>query len=187
MNADALPEIKLNPAGARWFCLHCQRKREAVAASRLREFGGIEVFNPRLRFRKSSPRGPAWVTEPLFPNYTFARFDLRLSLARVRSARGVSGVVHFGSHYPLVPDETIEDLRRLFGGQEIVRVPLEARVGQAVELAGGVFHGLDAVILRVMPAQDRIQVLLDFMGRQTVVEVGLKAVIQPGPRQVRIA
>ena len=186
MNAKEQDEIKHKTEGVGWFCIRSQRKREAVAAACLRAFEGVEAFNPSLRYRKLTRRGAAWITEPLFPSYLFARFNLHLALARVRSARGVSGIVHFGSHHPHVPDEVIEELRRFFGEAEILQVPLDPAVGQTIELAGGAFHGLEAVIMRVMPAQERIQVLMDFMGRQTVVEVGLNAVVPPKGRHLTL-
>jgi len=34
-----------------------------------------------------------------------------------------------------------------------------------------VFHGLEAVVERVLPARERVVVLLEFLGRQTMVEV----------------
>jgi transcriptional antiterminator RfaH len=186
MNAQTPCEIKSKSELSGWFCVRCQRKRESVAASSLREFDAVQVFNPFLRFRRSTPRGPAWVTEPLFPSYLFACFNLRSCLGRVRSARGVAGVVHFGDNYPVVPDPIIAELRRFFAGREIFPIPLEPQVGQSVELAGGLFHGLEAVIMRVMPARERIKVLLDFMGRQTLVEVGLDAVVPRDARAVNL-
>jgi transcription antitermination factor NusG len=45
-------------------------------------------------------------------------------------------------------------------------------------------HGLSAVITQVMPAKERVKVLLEFLGQQTVVEVGTSAVVkQDGPRE----
>jgi len=64
------------PPSLAWFCVRSQPKHEHIAAARLRE-SGLEVFLPRIRFKKHSVRGPVWVTEALFPNYLFARFDFR--------------------------------------------------------------------------------------------------------------
>jgi hypothetical protein len=37
-------------------------------------------------------------------------------------------------------------------------------------------HGLQALVTRVMPSKQRVAVLLDFLGRQTVVELDRDAV-----------
>ncbi|HEY1786654.1 MAG TPA: transcription termination/antitermination NusG family protein, partial [Verrucomicrobiae bacterium] len=94
-----------------WFCVQTQAKREYIAASNLRQDAQVEVLLPRIRYRQSTRRGPAWVTEALFLGYLFARFPLPLLLRRVQSLRGVRGVVHFGDRWPSIPDRVIAELR----------------------------------------------------------------------------
>jgi len=98
-----------------WFCLRSQPKHEHIAARHLRLMEGVEVFNPRIRFARATRTGPLWVTEALFPNYLFARFDWKTSLTRVHYSPGVSGVVHFGSRWPTVPERSIEEIRAMLG------------------------------------------------------------------------
>src|SRR5437867_9199724 len=86
----------LSPA---WFCLRAQPKHEHIAARHLRQMPGVEVFLPRIRFRRTTRRGAVWATEALFPNYLFARFDWHTSLRRVHHAPGVAGVIHFGDRW----------------------------------------------------------------------------------------
>ena len=38
-------------------------------------------------------------------------------------------------------------------------------------MADGAFAGMSAVVLRLLPARRRVQVLLDFLGRPTPVEI----------------
>ena len=166
-----------------WFCVRSRPKHEHIAAARLRE-AGLEVFLPRLRFKKGSVRGPVWVTEALFPNYLFARFDLRASLRLVRSAAGVSQVVHFGEITPAVPDDVVNELRAHLGTEELHVIPENFAPDERVQISGGVLHGLSAVITQVMPAKERVKVLLEFLGQQTVVEVdALTLVREKGPRE----
>src|SRR5260221_14270934 len=98
-----------------WFCVRSQLKHEHIAAAHLRRYQAIEVFLPRIRFKRSRQQGPVWVTEALFPNYIFARFNWKNSLRAVLHARGVAGVVHFGKSWPVIPDESIDQLRATFG------------------------------------------------------------------------
>lgn len=171
-----------DPAPA-WFCVRARPKHEHIAAARLRE-AGLEVFLPRLRFKKGSVRGPVWVTEALFPNYLFARFSLHAALRLVRSAAGVSQVVHFGELIPSVPDEVVTELRARLGAEELHVIPENFAPDERVQISGGVMHGLSAVVTQVMPAKERVKVLLEFLGQQTVVEVDLRAVVREGgPRE----
>lgn len=120
------------------------------------------------------------VTESLFPNYLFARFDWTTSLARVNFAPGVGGVVHFGTQWPMVPDQVIDELRASLGEDNLLVVPGELSPGDEVDISGSPFHGLQAVVQRVMPGKQRVMVLLDFMGRQSTVEVPLSAIVKKG-------
>ena len=163
-----------------WFCVRSQPKHEHIAAARLRT-EGIEVFLPRIRFKKGSVRGPVWVTEALFPNYLFARFHWRESSRLVRHASGVSTVVHFGATVPKVPDEVIAELRQRIGEKELHVLPDKLAEGDAVQLTSGPLRGLAAVVTRVMPARERVEVLLDFLGRQTAVEIEQSGVVKQSP------
>ena len=177
------PDAENAGAELAWFCLRSQPKHEHIAAAYLRRHEGIEVLNPRIRFARPTRQGRIWVTEALFPNYLFARFDWRTALTRVHYSPGVSGVVHFGNKWPTVPDAVMEELSAVLGQDEVHEVPAALQPGDNVTIAGGAFHGLEAVITQVMPGRERVTVLLDFLGRQTAVEVGVTAIVKEGFRR----
>jgi len=154
-----------------WFCLRSHPKREHIAAAQLRQDLEIEVFLPRIRYKRCTRFGPVWTTEALFQNYLFARFDPGACLRRVRNAHAVRGVVHFGDRYPAIPDSVIEDLRSASGPNEMCVVGDTFNPGDPVRISGGPFHGLEAIVTRAMPGQQRVALLLDFLGRQTMVEL----------------
>jgi transcriptional antiterminator RfaH len=87
-------------------------------------------------------------------------------------------VVHFGDRWPIVPEAVIEELRASIGADQVHVIREELRPGEAVQIAGGVFHGLRAVVTRVMPSRERVAVLLEFLGRQTSVELPSAALIR---------
>jgi transcriptional antiterminator RfaH len=68
------------------------------------------------------------------------------------------------------------------GEEEVRLVEPSLRVGDEVEVAAGSFAGFRGIVTRIMPARDRVSVLLDFLGRQTTVEVPLDGVSHDGPR-----
>ena len=177
-NAEAAAE-----PGIAWFCVRSQPKHEHIAARHLRQMEQVEVFNPRIRFARPTRLGPVWVTESLFPNYVFARFDWRTSLTRVHYAPGVAGVIHFGSKWPTVPDEIIAAIRASLGTEEIHVISADFAPGDAFKVAGGIFHGLEAVITQVMPGRQRVTILMHFLGRQTTVEVGVHAITKHTTRR----
>ena len=179
-------ENKTTAGGAAWFCLRSQPRHEHVAAAHLRKTGGFEIFLPRVRFRRATRRGTVWVTEALFPGYLFARFDWRMSLRRIQSIRGVSSVVHFGERWPTIPEETIGRLREAVGADELRVIPSRLQPGDEVQITGGALRGLHAVISRVMPARERVAVLLEFLGRQATIELPADSVIKEGGERAEI-
>ncbi len=168
-----------------WFCLKAQPKREHIAADHLRQLPEVEVFLPRIRFQKKTARGPVWFTEALFPGYVFAKFDFKSQFRQVNYATAIRGIVHFGDHWPTVPESAIAELREVVGSENIHIVAEPLAAGEEVEVAAGAFRGLKAVVSRVMPARDRVQVLLEFLGRQTSVEINAGDVLREGDQRRR--
>lgn len=160
----------------RWYCIRSQPRRQYVAASHLRSLG-IEVFNPFLRFQRPTRRGPAWTTAPLFPNYLFARFELLAFFRRARYAFGVSDILRFGSHWAELPDAEIAHLREVWSHTDALQPLQPIAVGAPVVLAGGLFHGIEASVVALLPARQRIKILLDFLGGPKEVEVDAAAVL----------
>ncbi len=168
----------------RWFCVRTTPKREHIAAAHLRREAGIEVFLPRIRFRRLTRRGPVWFTEALFPGYAFSRFDLKQSLRHILHLPGVMGVVHFGDKWPAVGDEVIADLKTSLGETELHVIPALPDVGESVRLTPPQFQNLSGLVSEVLPAKARVKVLLEFLGRQTTVELPVEHVVrESNPRQ----
>jgi transcriptional antiterminator RfaH len=171
------PDPSRQDGSVAWFCVRSQPKHEHIAAEHLKKELGLEVFLPRIRFKRLTRQGPAWFTEALFPSYLFARFDLAARLRRVHHARGVCNVVHFGNRWPTVPDAAIAELRSAIGAEEVHVIAEELEPGTTVQIAGGAFHGLRAVVARAVPGRQRVAVLLEFLGRQTAVEIPRAALV----------
>ena len=167
-----------NEADSAWYCLYSRRKQEHVAAAHVTLLGSIPVFCPRIRFRRQTRGGATvMVTEAMFPGYLFARFCLGEMLPQVRSAHGVSSIVRFGDWYPVIDDSVIEQLRDKTGGNAIAELVPEFAPGDSVRLTEGPLAGLEAVITQVLPGKERVRLLLEFLGRETVTEARTNQVI----------
>lgn len=160
----------------RWFCLRSKPKRQHVAATHLRSLG-IEVFNPQLRYRRPTRRGPVLSSTWLFPNYVFARFELMAHFRRVRYAFGVSDILRFGARWAEIPDEEITRLRDVWRESDSFEPPQRLEVGTPVVLTGALFHGIEAEVVALLPARQRVKVLLDFLGGLKEAEVDCAEVV----------
>jgi transcription antitermination factor NusG len=98
----------------------------------------------------------------------------------VHYAPGVSGIVHFGEKWPTVPERAIEEIRAQLETDGICQLEDSIEAGETVEIAGHAFLGLQAVVTQVMPGKQRVMVLMDFLGRQSMVEVGAESIIRRG-------
>jgi transcriptional antiterminator RfaH len=166
-------------AAPAWYCVRSQIKHEHIAAGHLRQLPEVDVFCPRVRFQRATRRGKVWFTEAMFPNYLFARFDLR-DLRVIQAAHGVAGVVHFGRHRPAVPDEIIADLRARLDETDLKVFPDAVQPGDQVVIADGTFMGITAVVQRLLPAKDRVRVLLEFLGRPVETELASGSLVKTG-------
>jgi transcriptional antiterminator RfaH len=168
MNCPLPATCALEPA---WYCARTQPKHEHIAAAALRARLGLDVFHPRLKRERATRRGVVSTIEPLFPCYVFVRCDLEKHLDQIRYINGVSSLVHFGHRIPSVPDSVIEELRDCFESQEPMAVEDGIIPGCEVTVADGALLGSRGIVVRVLPARQRVEILLDFLGRTTLTEV----------------
>lgn len=147
-----------------------------MASNNLSLLKEIESFNPRLRFYRATRNGMVKTTESLFPNYIFARFDIWTDLDTVQYTPGISQVIHFGRRYPIVDDGEITELRRHFKDDLPKWCGCTLREGDEVTLTEKPFSGMKAVISRVLPAKQRVQVLIELLGRTTQVDLAMHSV-----------
>jgi transcription antitermination factor NusG len=89
----------------------------------------------------------------------------------VKHSPSVSTIVHFGNRIPTVPDEVITDLSSAFPENEILDCDRHVEPGDVVMVGEGPFMGMQATVLRVMTPYQRVEVLLELLGRATPVVV----------------
>jgi transcriptional antiterminator RfaH len=167
-----------NATKAAWYCLRSQPKHEHIAAAHLRILEGVIVFCPRIRFKRATRQGLVWVTEAMFPGYLFAHFELTEMHRQVRYAHGVSGIVRFADRYPTIDEVPLEQLRAHTGDSEVKELSYKLSQGDDVRIVEGAFAGLEAVVVQVLPAKERVKILMDFLGRKIEAEVEHASVLR---------
>lgn len=172
-----------------WYCVRTKPKSEHLAARHLQGFANLdEVFCPRIRYEKSTRRGKVWFVEALFPGYVFARFDLQEDLRAVNAASGVTGVLKFADEYATISHDEIEELRTEFPEEENAIRVIEPSIaeGDEVILTEGAMSGLKTVVTKIISGQDRVRVLLEWLGQEREAEVSLRSVSRPGEIRTEI-
>ncbi len=168
-----------------WYCVRCQTKREHIAAGHLREIENVEVFCPRLRYRKATRRGKIWWVEPMFPGYVLAKFAMSDLERAVTFCQGVRGLVRFGSKIPSVPESFVEAIkleirnRKDSTEDEMVTLSPTIELGDEVEVATGPFQGMQGTVVSVPSATERVKILLEFLGTPQAVDMDLFSILLP--------
>ncbi|MGH8046106.1 MAG: transcription termination/antitermination protein NusG [Chthoniobacterales bacterium] len=168
---------KLIPDEPRWYCVRVRPKQESVSARMLRSETGIEVFCPFIRFKRARRAGTMWVTEGMFPGYLFGRFSFAESHRHIMSISGVTTIVRFGGRPAIVPDEIVAELRSHVTDEETIVIPQPVEPGTEVKIVQGAFKGVKAVVSRVLPARERVAVLLEVLGMEREVEISTESVL----------
>lgn len=169
-SADPEKELQsITEAAKHWYCLRTQTKREHIAASILTTVEGIEVFCPRISQVKKTRTGKKRFVEAMFPGYIFAKFNYEAMYRLVMHSQGVSRIVEQGGRR-VVPEAVILDLQASVPEGIIVAPDPSLEAGANIEFVSGSLKGLNAKVLAALPSGERVQVLLDFLGREIQVE-----------------
>jgi transcriptional antiterminator RfaH len=154
-----------------WYCIRTQPRCENVALINLQRLSNIDVFYPRACSMKITKKGKRKMVQPLFPNYIFARFDLKEHTRAVNYAQGVSYVIKKGNIFTKVDPIIISELLMITddGVLNIQDEPLQ--VGDSTRFITGLFNGNQCTVTELIPARQRVKVLLEFMGNPITVEV----------------
>ena len=68
-------------------------------------------------------------------------------------------------------------LQERTGEAEVVTIDPEIKVGQSVRIAEGPFQGLEVLVTRLLPARERVKVLLEFLGRPVETEISTPKIL----------
>ena len=159
-----------------WFCLRTQTKREHIAAAILDRLEEVEVFCPRISQVKKTRAGKKRFVEAMFPGYIFAKFQFHAHSRQVVNSQGITRMVELGERR-IIPKHVIEDLKASLPEDVIEAPDLSILPGAEIEVITGSLKGLNGRVLAQMSAQNRIQILLDFLGRDIKVSIGSNDVL----------
>ncbi len=154
-----------------WYTLRVAVKKEHQCAAALDQLDGIAAFCPRISQRKKARSGARWFTEAMFPGYLFAHFDFTDRHRQVRHARDVRTILHFGDQYPTIPQPAIDQIRSQLNADGIAVIPDRLDPETKVVVTSGPFMGFEAIVTRVMPAADRVRILIELLGRSLETEL----------------
>ena len=171
-----------------WYALRIQSRLGSLASTTLRGKGYQEFFPLYRSHRRWSDRTKE-LELPLFPGYSFCRFDVNHRLP-ILTTPGVIGIVGAGKIPVPVDLEEIEAIRAILrSGLAAQPWPL-LRVGSKVYIEGGPLAGLEGIITNTDKVY-RLIVSVSLLQRAVAVEIDREWArpIAPamGPRAVTLS
>ncbi len=154
-----------------WFLAYTKPRMESVAQINLQQ-QAFEVYLPLYKKFKKTETGSVSVFEPMFPRYIFFRPSRpSQSITTVRSTKGVNNVVRFGFEPAVLPDTLLQTIRQLEHSRNQLSVQDASpyKAGQRVRLKHNALNNMQGLVHSV--GSQRVAVLLEIMGRPTVVQV----------------
>jgi transcriptional antiterminator RfaH len=154
-----------------WYVVYCKPHKEEQAQFHLR-LKNLEVFYPRLDLVRVAEKRKRVIS--LFPNYLFVRIYLPNEFHYVNWSPGVKRIVSFGDKPIPIDEKVVDFLKQQSDAEGVIKAHSQLRPGQEVEIRGGPFDGLIAIIQDPPDAKGRVKVLLKLLSRQISVKLGVE-------------
>ena len=166
-----------------WYAVQFKPNSHKIAVRNL-ERQGFETFLPMHEVTRCTAVKFETVIRPLFAGYMFVSCDPEKGPWRkINSTYGVSGMLSFVEGPRSMPEALITGLRARCDSVGKL-LPLKSfEAGQSVEIRSGPFANFIATVEQ-MAIDDRVWVLLDFMGQETRMKVDRQKIQEISPAVV---
>jgi transcriptional antiterminator RfaH len=155
----------------RWHLIYTKVRQEETAFINLTN-QNYESYLPFISKEKISQGKKVLMKEPMFTRYLFVRLndDGFQNWSPIRSTKGVSHLVNFGSHLATLDDEIINMLMQKIDKNLTVKAFSN---NDSVEIIDGPFKGLKAAF-KAYSGEERAILLLDFMAKHIHAKFDLR-------------
>lgn len=127
----------------KWYLLYCKRGQLDRAVEHLTR-QHVTCMTPMTEMEKVVRGKRTVITEALFPNYLFVKFDHeQIHTTTIQSTRGVSHFIRFGALPAEVPEEIIELIQQTPVSH--TQSPGLPSQGDSVVITEGIFAGVKAI------------------------------------------
>ncbi|MCB0174862.1 MAG: hypothetical protein KDJ97_30410 [Anaerolineae bacterium] len=171
----------------KWYTLHTKPNAEHQLATALGE-RGIHTYLPELPCPEA---GADQGLKPFFPCYIFSSIDFETTeLSQVLWTPGLRRIVSFDEQPTPVPDEIITLIQKKLSELAAAggRPAHPFNPGDTVRIIDGPFQDMLAIFDGPCTPAERVQVLLDILGRASRVQVDiaqLEEISAPAPEPSR--
>lgn len=152
-----------------WYLIHTKPRQERCAIENL-QWQGHECYLPTMPAEKLQQGKLGIVDQPLFPRYLFIRLaqgPSAQSWTPIRSTKGVSCLVAFGTTPAIVDDTLIEILRNQ---EALVQTEPDTLFnhGERIRITASPFTDMEG-IYQMTVADQRVMVLIELMSKSVKI------------------
>lgn len=172
------------PLGGAWHVVFTNIRCEFRANMGLKA-KGFETFLPYLRKRVRHARYTTAVDRALFPRYLFVRFDIERDewFHPIKSTDGVEDIIRNDSIPVRIRDDELAPIIEaqkagefdltLRGGKR--SKVFDYKPGELARISAGPFTGFNATVVASMPEKNRVEVMLEILGRASNMQLKFDA------------
>ena len=158
---------------SRWFVIQTKPRQEMKACQELQK-QGFEVFLPTIEVEKVIAGNLTKKEEAVFSRYIFIKLNqIDSNWGPLRSTRGVSGLVRFGTTIPSLSSQQLNAIK-----DWVDHLPKKDCYlpGQLVQMISGPFKGIHGVfekLTKTTNGQERAIILFEILGKMQKISAPL--------------
>ncbi len=162
-----------------WYAIYTRPRHEKKVYEALQE-KKITAFLPLVTQVRQWKDRKKKVEIPLFSSYLFVHIDYKYRFD-VLQTKGVVKIVNFNGVPAVIPDWQIESLKRMLEFPDKIRLENYVKIGEIVEIVGGMFKGLKGMV-KTIKGETRLIVSIEGIMQSVSIEIDrdmVKKVITP--------
>ena len=157
--------------GLHWFVVQAKPGNEHRVETHLLN-QKIETFLPLIETHQYRNGKRGRIIKPFFPNYLFARLDLKLHYYKVKWTRGVSKLLGSGDGPAPISGKVIQAIKERTGKDNLVKSEEELKEGDLVQITSGPFKEFNGIFQKKISDNGRVRILLNLIGVEVPVQIG---------------
>jgi transcription antitermination factor NusG len=144
---NVIREGTMNRSCPKWYAIYTRSKAEFVVEKALKD-KEIAVYLPKRKNLRHWKDRKKWVSFPLFPGYLFVYIQPNFDeLVKVVRTRGVVTILGPEVKSPApIPDEDIDNLRRLVESDCDIRIYPYLKKGTSARIKRGPLKGIEGIL-----------------------------------------
>jgi len=156
--------------GLKWYIIHTKQRDEHRVETHLLN-QKIETFLPLIETHQCRNAKMVQIIKPFFPNYLFARLDIKLHYYKAKWTRGVSKILGTGDGPVPISDKVIQAIKERTGKGNLVKLEEEFKEGDLVQITSGPFKELNGIFQKKISDNGRVRILLNLIGVEVPVRI----------------